>query len=189
MSENNRTPLFSMHEHALNDKICPVCQGQLSIRHGKNGPFLGCENYPSCHYIGSLNHNDGHIVKELDIPCPECQQYLVLRQGRYGMFVGCSAYPECHHIEPIDKPDETEIPCPVCHKGELIERKSRYGKRFYACNCYPKCQFAINFKPVLGHCQECGFGVLMEKKLASGMKLQCADKKCHHYQTPESSSF
>ncbi len=46
--------------------------------------------------------------------------------------------------------------------------------------------FAVNNKPVVGTCQQCGFGLLIEKKLASGVKLQCADRKCHAYQEPES---
>lgn len=27
---------------------CPLCQGSMAERNGKNGPFLGCKSYPNC---------------------------------------------------------------------------------------------------------------------------------------------
>lgn len=176
--------LFSAHEHALEqEQSCPQCGAELVIRNSKRGPFLGCSGYPECDYIKSLNHNDGHVVKYLGKPCPDCGDELLLRQGRYGMFIGCAGYPDCQHIEsPEKKAEDTKLTCPLCGKGHLMERKSRYGKLFYACDQYPGCRFAVNNKPVAGQCQACGFGLLIEKKLASGVKYQCADRKCHAYQ-------
>lgn len=191
MSSKIDHQLFSAHEHALEHQACPKClsegrQGELQLRHGKHGPFLGCNQYPECDFIKPLHQNDGHVVKELGIPCPECASELVLRQGRYGMFIGCSNYPQCHHIESLDSHDENEdaqFECPECHKGHLVERKTRFGKLFYACDNYPKCKFAVNQPPVSGKCEKCGFPLLVEKKLASGNKKQCADRKCHHTQS------
>ncbi|WP_456296459.1 topoisomerase DNA-binding C4 zinc finger domain-containing protein [Vibrio sp. AK197] len=189
MSKKADDKLFSAHEHALDNEPCPECGGQLQLRHGKHGPFLGCTQYPSCQYIKPLHQNDGHIVKELGVPCPDCGNELVLRQGRYGMFVGCSDFPNCHHIESIDQPDsdesQTDVPCPECAKGHLIERKNRFGKLFYACDNFPKCKFAVNQPPLVGKCEVCGFPLLVEKKLASGTKRQCADRKCHHVQSEQ----
>jgi putative DNA topoisomerase len=187
MSGKINRQLFTAHEHALEHDPCPECGAELTLRHGKHGPFLGCSNYPECEYIKTLHQNDGHIVKALGVACPECGQELVLRQGRYGMFIGCSGYPECQHIESPDgathdeSPQET-IPCPECKTGSLVERKSRFGKTFYACDNYPKCRFAVNNPPVTGQCEECGFALLVEKKLTGGKQLQCADKKCQHIQ-------
>ncbi|MDF5302227.1 topoisomerase DNA-binding C4 zinc finger domain-containing protein, partial [Vibrio parahaemolyticus] len=93
MSSKIDNTLFSAHEHALEHEPCPKCGSELTLKHGKHGPFLGCSHYPSCDYIKALHNNDGHIVKELGVPCPDCGNELVLRQGRYGMFVGCSNYP------------------------------------------------------------------------------------------------
>lgn len=175
--------LFSAHEHALNqNEPCPKCGGVLQLRHGKHGPFLGCSQYPQCDYIRPLHQNDGHIIKPLGVACPECGNELVLRQGRYGMFIGCSNYPQCHHIESHDHPAESEsrssIVCPECKNGHLVERKSRFGKTFWSCDAYPKCKFALNSRPVVGNCTTCGYPLLMEKKLAGGTKLVCADRKC-----------
>lgn len=184
MSGKINEQLFSAHEHALDqEQTCPKCGSELVIRNSKRGPFLGCAAYPACDYIKSLSQNDGHIVKYLGKPCPDCGCELLLRQGRYGMFIGCAGYPDCQHIEsPEKKAEDTKLTCPECGKGHLIERKSRYGKIFYACDQYPSCRFAINNKPIVGECQSCGFGLLIEKKLASGTKQQCADRKCHAYQ-------
>ena len=34
-----------------NDDICPKCGGKLVKRKGKYGEFIGCSNYPKCHFI------------------------------------------------------------------------------------------------------------------------------------------
>ncbi|MEZ8196552.1 DNA topoisomerase family protein [Vibrio cortegadensis] len=190
MSSKIDQQLFSAHEHALEHEPCPECGSELQLRRGKHGPFLGCSQYPSCSYVRPLHQNDGHIVKELGVACPKCANELVLRQGRYGMFIGCSSYPECHHIESLDKPEQpTEDKplhgCPECGRGHLVERKSRFGKTFFACDNYPKCKFAVNHPPVKGRCEECGFTLLVEKKLASGTKYQCSSRKCQHTQSNE----
>lgn len=37
-----------------NGKKCPLCGGILITRKGKYGFFLGCSNYPKCHYLKSV---------------------------------------------------------------------------------------------------------------------------------------
>lgn len=180
--------LFSAHERALEQEFetCPACGGSLSLKHSKSGPFLGCDTYPKCDYTRPLAHAESTTLKTLDdMPCPECGNALALKNGRFGIFVGCSAYPECHHIESMHKEKEVKpfAACPVCTSGELVSRKSRHGKTFYACDKYPKCKFAVNYEPVADSCQECGFPLLIKRKLAAGDKLQCADKKCAKYQS------
>ncbi|MCG3741023.1 type I DNA topoisomerase [Vibrio cincinnatiensis] len=188
MSNKIDPTLFSAHEQALTHEPCPLCGGELQLRRAKHGPFLGCSHYPQCDYIKPLHQNDGHIIKELGVPCPECGHELVLRQGRFGMFIGCSSYPDCRHIESLDNDEQNQkseslLTCPECHKGHLVERKSRFGKTFYACDAFPKCKYVLNQPPAAGVCERCGFPLLMEKKLASGTKYQCADKKCAHLQS------
>ncbi|WP_413113651.1 topoisomerase DNA-binding C4 zinc finger domain-containing protein [Thaumasiovibrio sp. DFM-14] len=177
---NNKVsqPLFSAHEHAL-DEPCPLCQHKLEMRFGKHGPFLGCTHYPACDYVRPLQQHDGHVVKELGMPCPDCGEDLLLRQGRFGMFIGCRGWPACRYIaSPDKKAEETHLACPLCRGGHLVERQSRYGKTFYACDGYPKCKFAANSRPIKGWCEQCGFALLVEKKTANGVKRQCADRRC-----------
>lgn len=172
----SKTTLFT----AKREEVCPDCGAPLVIRSGKQGPFQGCSRYPECTFIRSLKpQSDGHIIKVLDSEfCPQCGESLVLRQGRYGMFIGCSAYPACTYIASIDKPDETQITCPQCKKGNLLQRKSRYGKVFHACDHYPECQFTLNHTPITGTCPVCGYPLLLEKRTAKGERLFCASKLC-----------
>lgn len=164
---------------ARKKELCPECGAELVIRSSKHGPFLGCSRYPACQYIRALKSADGHIVKVLEGQlCPQCGEVLVLRQGRYGMFIGCHGYPQCEHTEAIDKPDETRLACPQCGKGNLLQRRSRYGKTFYACERYPDCQFSVNLKPVVGVCPHCHYPLLVEKKSAGGVRRYCASKLC-----------
>ncbi|CAK9886465.1 MAG: DNA topoisomerase 1 [Candidatus Erwinia impunctatus] len=169
---------------------CPECGAVMVFRTGKRGAFQGCSNYPVCDYVRPLKKSaDGHIVKVLEGQfCPECQSGLVLRQGRYGMFIACSQYPDCHHTEMIDKPDQTDIMCPQCQQGKLVQRRSRYGKNFHACSSYPDCQFTVNFTPVMGVCPFCQFPLLFEKKTAQGVKRFCASKACGKAVTSETIS-
>lgn len=171
-----KTALFAEKQN----ENCPQCGAALVIRSGRLGPFLSCTAYPACQYIRPLKaQSDGHIVKVLEGQfCPKCQAVLVLRQGRYGMFIGCSHYPECDHTEVIDKPEETTLLCPQCGQGHLLQRKSRFGKVFHACDRYPECQFAISNTPVAGTCVYCQYPLLMEKRTAQGVKIFCASKLC-----------
>ncbi|AJB83608.1 TPA: topoisomerase DNA-binding C4 zinc finger domain-containing protein [Enterobacter hormaechei] len=171
-----KSALFTVHKN----EPCPQCGAELVIRSGKHGPFLGCSHYPECDYVRPLKSQaDGHIVKILEGQlCPLCGGELALRLGRFGMFIGCSRYPECDHTEQIDKPDETAIACPQCQRGQLVQRRSRYGKTFHSCDRYPECQFVINFKPVAGVCPHCDYPLLIEKKTAQGLKRFCASKQC-----------
>lgn len=161
---------------------CPLCGGKMAVHFGKRGPFLGCERYPECEGMVPLHNNDGHIVTYLGVPCPECGQERVLRQGRYGMFIGCLGYPECQCVaSPEKKAESTRVSCPEC-EGQLVARLSRFGKTFYACDEYPRCRFAVNFPPVMGHCEICDYPLLLIRQRASGEYRQCANKRCQHEQ-------
>lgn len=49
-----RTSHVSETKQVKDGLICPQCGGTLVRRTGKYGPFLGCSNYPSCHYTRKL---------------------------------------------------------------------------------------------------------------------------------------
>ena len=38
-------------EKKVNSMICPKCGGDLVVKNGKYGTFIGCSNYPRCNYI------------------------------------------------------------------------------------------------------------------------------------------
>ena len=182
---NSDDPLFSHHEHALEKayEVCPDCGCELTIKNSKAGAFWGCSAYPKCHYTRPVVEHERVEDQILTgSECPKCGNELAVKQGRYGMFIGCSNFPECHHIEHQEAQSNVDVPCPSCQKGHVVERQSRFGKTFYACDSYPKCKFAVNHFPVKGTCQKCGFDLLLKRDMASGEKLQCGQKKCGHFQ-------
>ncbi len=163
------------------DEKCPKCGGQLAKRLGRNGSFIGCTHYPECDYTRNID-DDGNRRAEpekVGRDCPECGSGLVFKQGRYGRFIGCSAYPECRYIEPLEKPKDTGVACPKCHKGTLMQRKSRRGKLFYSCSTYPKCDYAVWNEPLAEPCPKCGWPVLTIKTTKrSGTQKVCPQQDC-----------
>jgi len=173
--------LFTQHEHALEKEyeLCPQCGSELAIKNSKHGPFLGCCQYPACDYSRPLVQHETLDEQLIDgSSCPLCQHELAIKKGRYGIFIGCSNYPQCHHIEHQNQLQQTS--CPQCRKGHLAQRVSRYGKTFYACDSYPKCKYVVNYKPLSKVCPECDWTILIEKKTATGTKIQCPQKKCSY---------
>lgn len=98
---------------------CPDCGGELKIKHGRFGKFIGCGNYPKCKHIESLNK-----PADTGVECPECKQgKIVKRQSRRGrVFYSCSRYPDCKYAiwnEPIAQS------CPKCAWPILTVKKTK----------------------------------------------------------------
>ncbi|MCB1879610.1 MAG: type I DNA topoisomerase [Gammaproteobacteria bacterium] len=168
--------------HEALEEACPQCGKPLSIRLGRHGRFIGCNNYPECDYTRDLNEENREQEPAEVVPdrkCPECASDLVIKRGKYGKFIGCSNYPKCRFIEPLEKPVDTGVTCPKCNKGSLMQRKSRRGKIFYSCSTYPKCDYAIWNMPVNEPCPRCGWPVVTIKTTKSkGSEKVCPQKDC-----------
>jgi len=165
------------------DEQCPKCGKALSIRLGRRGRFIGCSGYPDCDYTRNLRDDqetekaDEEIIK--DRKCPECEHDLIIRHGKYGKFIGCSNYPNCKHMEPLEKPKDTEVQCPKCKKGNILQRKSRRGKIFYSCERYPDCEYAIWNEPLNEPCPKCQWPILSVKVTKrKGREKVCPQKSC-----------
>jgi DNA topoisomerase-1 len=166
--------------HEEIDEKCPECGGQLAIRLGRRGRFIGCNNYPECSYTRNVNgddEKDQELVK--DRKCPECKSDLLIRHGKYGKFIGCSGYPDCRYIEPLEKPQDTGVTCPECKKGNMLQRKSRRGKIFYSCEHYPDCKYAVWNEPIAEKCPDCGWPMLTKKVTKRrGAEKVCPQQDC-----------
>lgn len=92
---------------------CPQCQGEMTLKSGRYGPYFSCTRYPKCSFVANLR---GEAKKRAeaesptpsrpkpvatDIPCAECGATMVIRQGRTGAFLGCSTYPKCKNSKPL----------------------------------------------------------------------------------------
>ena len=175
--------------HEAMDEKCPECGSQLSIRLGRHGRFVGCTNYPECSYTRDLN-SDGKEQEEPEIvegrKCPECNSDLVIKRGKYGKFIGCSSYPDCRHIEPLEKPKDTGVSCPKCGSGTMMQRKSRRGKIFYSCSCYPDCDYATWNEPLAEPCPSCGWPILTLKTTKRrGTEKVCPQQDCSYSEKVE----
>lgn len=109
----------SQDAELVEGRSCPDCGGQLKIKHGRYGKFIGCGNYPKCKHIESLNK-----PTDTGVECPECKQgKMVKRQSRKGrVFFSCSRYPDCKYAvwnEPIAQS------CPKCAWPMLTVKKTK----------------------------------------------------------------
>lgn len=102
--------------------------------------------------------------------CDICGSPMVVKMGRYGKFFACSRFPDCRNTKAIVK--EIGVVCPKCHKGQIIERKSKRGRLFYGCSRYPDCDFVSWDKPVGRDCPKDGH-FLVEKKVKGGKQILC----------------
>ncbi|MDX5027212.1 type I DNA topoisomerase [Streptococcus suis] len=99
--------------------------------------------------------------------CDVCGYEMVIKLGRFGKFYACSNFPDCRNTKQITK--EIGVTCPVCQKGQVIERKSKRNRLFYGCDRYPECEFTSWDKPVGRSCPKCDH-YLVEKKVRGGGK-------------------
>ncbi|RUO76392.1 type I DNA topoisomerase [Pseudidiomarina taiwanensis] len=116
--------------------------------------------------------------QSLGVPCPQCGKDLQLKKGRYGLFVGCSDYPRCDYMTAADFDPETQVTCPQCQQGKLVQKTSRYGHSFFACDHYPSCKFSVPLPPVAQSCPECQFPILLKKRTQRGERLVCSQEGC-----------
>jgi len=168
--------------HEPMDEKCPKCGGDLAIRLGRRGRFVGCNNYPECDYTRNVGEAaDAEPEKIEGRQCPDCGSDLIIRHGRYGKFIGCSGYPECRYIEPLEKPEDTGVQCPECKQGSMLKRKSRNGKIFFSCSRYPDCKYAVWNQPLNEPCPQCGWPMLTLKTTKRrGTEKVCPQKDCDH---------
>ncbi|MGP1414228.1 MAG: type I DNA topoisomerase [Bacillales bacterium] len=126
--------VFYKDEPKYLEELCPLCNNKLVVKKNKKGKeFIGCSNYPNCHYI---KKEEPELVGRV---CPNCGKDLLYRKNKKGdKFIGCSNFPKCHYVEGIKEEDtnETKI-CPDCG-ALLVKKKGRKGY-FYGCSNYPNC--------------------------------------------------
>ncbi len=177
-----------MKGEVLTDVSCPECERQMAIKSGKNGLFLACTGYPECRFTANFSRDEkGKILlekalkpgKEVGV-CEKCGRPMVLKKGKFGTFIACSGYPDCKNIWSKNGAITTNVPCPEkdC-QGMLVERISKKGRKFYGCNQYPKCRFAMWDEPYDGVCPECGTPVLgIRRRKKAKTVLVCRKKGC-----------
>lgn len=117
-------------DYKVKDKIldekCPKCGHPLAEKHGRNGKFIGCTNFPACDFTKS-------IVKTTGVKCPKCGKGEIIEKvSKKGKrFYACNNYPDCDYA--IWDPPTGEL-CPEC--GELlVHKKNRNVDEIRCENC------------------------------------------------------
>ncbi len=163
------------------DEQCPECRQPLVKKFGKKGYFIACTGYPACTYTRPINGEAKDQPVYSDETCEKCGARMLLKEGRYGKYLACSGYPECKNNQPLVKPKSLGISCPSCKEGQIMEKKSRYGKVFFSCNRYPKCKYALWDQPVAEPCPNCGFPLVVEKTTKRlGTVRKCPQEGCDY---------
>ena len=65
--------------------------------------------------------------------------------------------------------------CPKCGK-DVVTRKSKHGKIFYACSGYPNCDFVSWDRPTGKLCPNCKSHLVY----AAGDKVKCSNTECDY---------
>jgi len=84
--------IFPQKEDGSDPRACPTCGvGQLSLKTGKFGAFIGCSNYPECRFTRTLANIEGdgdaeNADRELGVH-PVTEQAVWLKIGRFGPYV------------------------------------------------------------------------------------------------------
>jgi DNA topoisomerase I len=118
---------------------CPVCKkGELSLKLGKFGAFIGCSNYPECRFTRPLvapegmDANDPEAAKLTAEPKvlgndPVTGRSVTLRMGPYGPYVQIDAPPVV--AEPLTPPlSQGEREGPAQREGEGPVELTKSGK-------------------------------------------------------------
>lgn len=101
LNETMKQILFKSNADGKIDRQCPECnQGELSLKIGRYGSFLGCSRYPDCKYVQTLDVNSENMDEVEAAAAAESSEYpktigvdpadnskITLRKGPYGLYI------------------------------------------------------------------------------------------------------
>jgi len=160
------------------DQVCPNCGKTMLVRNSRFGTqFLGCSGYPECKTMMPLNGGEPAEPEKSDEKCEKCSSEMVIKVGPYGKYLQCTN-DECKNRKRIFVTTGVKCPKDGC-EGEIVQRKSKFGKIFYGCNKYPDCDFVLWNTPTGDVCPKCK-ALLVKKVLKKGTFIQCSKKECDY---------
>jgi DNA topoisomerase-1 len=118
--------IFPPKPDGSDPRLCPTCgQGQLSLKLGKFGAFVGCSNYPECRYTRQLaassadgeNGEGGQPGVRILGQDPETGLEVTVRDGRFGPFI---------QLGEGEKPKRSSIPKGTSPASVDLEQALRY---------------------------------------------------------------
>ncbi len=176
-------------EEVATDISCEKCGEAMVVKWGRFGRFLACSSYPECKSTKEFKEDASggiEVVEKVEVAtdetCEKCGSAMIIKTGRFGKFLACTAYPECKTTKAIS----IGVKCPEqdCD-GDLVQKRTKKGRMFYACNRYPKCEFSLWSRPVNKPCPLCKAPFLIEKaRKQADPQVLCRDTACG-YTEPE----
>ncbi len=89
LNETLGSHVFPQKEDGSDPRLCPTCgEGQLSLKVGRYGAFVGCSRYPDCKHTRQLGKDaqEAPEDKVLGID-PDTSTEVSLKSGRFGPYV------------------------------------------------------------------------------------------------------
>ena len=127
--------IFPEKADGSNPRTCPTCgSGQLSLKLGKFGAFVGCSNYPECKYTRQLaasgvegegdgsSENGGQPGTRVLGNDPVSGLPVTLRDGRFGPFVQLG---EASTEKGAEKPKRSSLPKGLSPSAVDLEKALR----------------------------------------------------------------
>lgn len=108
--------------------------------------------------------------------CSKCGRNMVIKYGRFGKFLACSGFPECRNTQAIVT--KIDAKCPKCG-ADIVERRTKKGRKFYGCSKYPECDFVAWNKPSKESCPKCGSFLIITKRKNKKI-VKCANNNCNY---------
>jgi len=113
LNDHLEAHIFPVEEDGSNPRKCKTCNdGDLSLKVGRYGAFIGCSNYPDCRFTKQLGTNgkdkpDAHLENgEKDLgEDPQTGQMVRIKTGRFGPYIQLG-----EAVEKGEKPKRAPIP-------------------------------------------------------------------------------
>jgi DNA topoisomerase-1 len=114
--------IFPVRADGGDPRSCPTCgSGQLSLKLGGRGAFIGCSNYPECKYTRALSPSgEGAEGERPDVKAlgqdPESGDEVTLRKGPFGDYV------QLGEGEKSEKPKRASLPKGLAPEDMTLEK-------------------------------------------------------------------
>ncbi len=120
LNESLGPHIFPAKEDGSDPRACPGCkEGQLSLKIGRYGAFIGCSNYPDCNFTRQLGQSEQEALDSGDKLLgkdPDSGLDVWLKNGRFGPYVqlgevekGSKEKPKRGSIPKTWDPNETDL--------------------------------------------------------------------------------
>ncbi len=121
--------IFPARGDGADPRACPSCSaGQLSLKIGKYGAFIGCSNYPECRFTRTLSPLTAEAIANGERPGvkvlgndPDTGAEVTIRDGRFGAYIQLGEQAE----EGDEKPKRSSLPRGLKPEDVTLEKALR----------------------------------------------------------------